>query len=160
MNVAFLLIGGNIGDRERSLQQAAAAIEKHCGAIVRRSHIYQTAAWGKEDQESFLNQALELHTTLPPEELLDCLLQIEETMGRVREIKYGPRIIDIDMLLFNDDVIDTRSLKVPHPELPNRRFTLQCLNDIAPLRKHPVSGKPVKQLLAECTDPLSVDKFS
>lgn len=160
MNVAFLLIGGNIGDRERSLQLAAEAIEAQCGTIAKRSHLYQTAAWGKEDQNSFLNQALELHTSLAAEELLDCLLQIEENLGRVREVKYGPRIIDIDILLFNDAVIDTRNLKVPHPELPNRRFTLQCLNDIAPLKKHPVSDKTIQQLLRECLDPLSVDKFN
>lgn len=159
MNIAYLLIGGNIGDRRQSLKLAAKAIEAQCGTISRYSHIYETAAWGKQDQNSFLNQALELQTSLSAHELLDCVLQIEEDMGRIREIKYGPRTIDIDVLLFNDAVIDTSNLKVPHPELPNRRFTLQCLNDIAAKKKHPVSGKTIKQLLADCPDPLSVDKF-
>ena len=159
MNVAYLLIGGNIGDRKRALEMASEAIEEQCGTISKRSFIYETAAWGKEDQNPFLNQAIELQTKFSPHELLDYLLQIEETMGRVREIKYGPRIIDIDMLFFNDAVIDTRDLKIPHPELPNRRFTLQCLHDIASLKKHPVSGKTIEELLAECPDPLSVDKF-
>ena len=159
MNVAYLLIGGNIGDRKEALEKASEAIERQCGIITNRSSIYETAAWGKEDQNSFLNQALEVQTSLSAHELLDCLLQIEEDMGRVREVKYGPRIIDIDMLLYDDAIIDTRDLKIPHPELPNRRFTLQCLNDIAAQKKHPVSEKTIQELLAICPDPLSVDKF-
>lgn len=159
MNVAYLLIGGNIDNRLHYLQTAFAAIEESCGTIVNASSIYETAAWGKQDQQNFLNQALELQTELPAHELLDHLLAIEEKIGRVREVKYGPRIIDIDILLFNDDAIDTRHLIVPHPELPNRRFALQPLADIAANRLHPISGKTINQLLKECKDPLSVDKF-
>ena len=159
MNVAYLLIGGNMGNRLQYLEKAKAAIQKACGAITASSSIYETAAWGKEDQQSFLNQALEVDTALSADEVLDNILSIEEELGRVREIKYGPRIIDIDILLFNDEVIDTRRLMVPHPELPNRRFALQPLSDIAPFKKHPISGKTINELLAECRDTLSVDKF-
>jgi|SRR5215203_3141898 len=159
MNVAYLLTGGNTGNRLQFLNKAAAEIKKHCGTIVSKSCIYETAAWGIKDQNSFLNQALKLSTVLFPHELLDCLLQIEENLGRIRKEKYGPRIIDIDILLFNDDVIDARNLKIPHPELPNRRFALQALNDIAPDIVHPVSKKTIAQILKECTDPLGVDKF-
>ena len=159
MNVAYLLTGGNTGNRLQYLNKAAAEIKKNCGTIVLKSFVYETAAWGIEDQNSFLNQALKLSTPLFPQELLDSLLQIEENLGRIRKEKYGPRIIDIDILLFNDDVVDARNLKIPHPELPNRRFALQCLNDIAPDLVHPVSKKTIAQILKECIDPLGVDKF-
>jgi len=159
MNVAYLLIGGNTGDRLHYLQTASEAIKKQCGRIKKASSIYETAAWGILNQNNFLNQALEISTKLSTFELLDCILQIEESMGRVRNEKYGPRIIDIDILLFNDEIIDARNLKIPHPELPNRRFALQCLCDIAPRKRHPVLNKTIDKLLKDCTDPLSVDKF-
>ena len=159
MNVAYLLIGGNMHNRLHYLKTSVSAIEKDCGKITATSSIYETAAWGKEDQQSFLNQALEVQTNLSANEVLDVVLSIEEQIGRIREVKYGPRVIDIDILLFNDDVIDTSRLRVPHPELPNRRFALQPLADIAGSKQHPISNKTIAALLAECADPLSVDKF-
>ena len=159
MNVAYLLTGGNTGNRLQYLNKAATEIKKRCGTIVSKSFIYETAAWGVKEQNSFLNQALKLSTTLSAQELLDSLLEIEENLGRVRKEKYGPRLIDIDILLFNDDVVDASNLKIPHPELSNRRFALQCLNDIAPDIVHPVSKKTIAQILKECTDPLGVDKL-
>ena len=159
MNIAYLLTGGNIGDRLAHLQAAKTAIEKDCGIITNASDIYETEAWGGIDQSPFLNQALELQTHLSATELLHCLLKIEQHMGRERIIKYGPRIIDIDILFFNMDIIDTNELKVPHPQMQHRRFVLQCLNDIAPLYMHPVLKKTVAQLLAECTDKLNVHKI-
>src|SRR5215218_2963507 len=94
MNVAYLLIGGNMGDREQYLSSARQLIEKNCGAIIHQSSIYQTAAWGLEEQDAFLNQAIKIKTTLNPVELLQTILKIEEALGRKRELKYGPRIID------------------------------------------------------------------
>jgi len=160
MNEAYLLIGGNIGDRMQYLSKAKQAIEKECGEIVNQSSIYETEAWGMTNQSAFLNQALMIKTKLPAEDLLQTLLNIEEQLGRKRAVKYGPRIIDIDILMFNDDIINIHHLKIPHPEMQNRRFALQCLNDVAPGKIHPVLKRTVAQLLAECTDPLTVNKFS
>jgi 2-amino-4-hydroxy-6-hydroxymethyldihydropteridine diphosphokinase len=160
MNKAYLLIGGNMGDRESYLSKAKTAIEKECGKIIKQSAIYETEAWGMTEQSAFLNQALAVQTRLDPEELLYAILTIEEKLGRKREIKYGPRIIDIDILLFNNEIINIHNLRIPHPEMQNRRFALQCLNDIASKKNHPVFRKTIAQLLAECTDPLTVNKFS
>src|SRR6476469_310737 len=105
MNTAFLLIGGNLGNRLENLARAKAAIAQHCGDIVAASAIYETAAWGLEAQPHFLNQALELHTFSKPHALLQCLLDVEKSLGRVREVKYGPRLIDIDILLYDSVVL-------------------------------------------------------
>jgi 2-amino-4-hydroxy-6-hydroxymethyldihydropteridine diphosphokinase len=159
MNKVYLLTGGNLGDREKNLQQAADHINVTCGQIVRSSSFYETAAWGKTDQPAFLNQALELHTTLSPEALMEQLLEIENIMGRKRTEKLGPRIIDIDMLLYEDRVLDTSLLKLPHPALPQRRFALVPLAEIAPRLLHPVLYKTISQLLQECSDTLPVHKL-
>lgn len=160
MNEVYLLIGGNMGDREGYLTKAKDTIEKRCGEIASQSAIYETEAWGITDQSAFLNQALCIKTKSSPEQLLKLILEIEEDLGRKRQVKYGPRIIDIDILLFDDDVINIHHLKIPHPEMQNRRFALQCLQDIAPEKIHPVLNKTITQLLAECPDPLTVNKFS
>src|SRR2546421_5689263 len=143
MNIAFLLIGGNIGNREENLGKARGLLEKYCGKIIRLSSIYETAAWGKTDQPAFLNQALEIETSLTAKDLLEKNLEIEKLMGRRRNEKYGPRIIDIDILLFNDEVHDEPFLKIPHPELQNRRFALIPLNEIDPGLYHPVLKKTI-----------------
>jgi len=159
MNEAFLLTGGNMGDRIKFLFQAKVSIEKKCGRILKRSSIYETAAWGKEDQEAFFNQVLKIETELTAPELLQTILKIEEELGRKRQIKYGPRIIDIDILFFNDEIIDISGLKIPHPQMHNRRFVLVPLNEISPQKLHPAFHKTISQLLAECPDPLTVNKF-
>ena len=159
-NKAYLLIGGNIGDRLVALSKARAAIEENCGKIIKESSVYETAAWGNEDQAAFLNQAVEIETDHAPEELLKNILQSEEALGRKRELQYGPRIIDIDILFFNDDVIQHDGLKIPHPRMQYRRFVLVPLNEIAPELIHPVLQKSVNALLQECTDPLAVNKFN
>jgi 2-amino-4-hydroxy-6-hydroxymethyldihydropteridine diphosphokinase len=160
MNEAYLLTGGNIGVRLDYLARAKEAIKKKCGDILQVSSIYETAAWGMENQEAFLNQVLEIETNLNPDELLQSILQIEEGLGRKRELKYGPRTIDIDILFFNDQVIDQEGLKIPHPQLQNRRFVLVPLNEIASNKIHPIFKKTISQLLAECPDPLTVNKFN
>jgi 2-amino-4-hydroxy-6-hydroxymethyldihydropteridine diphosphokinase len=159
MNRAFLLIGGNIGDRLSSLRLARLLLAQKCGRIISSSDVYETAAWGNIDQSSFLNQAIELETSLAADELLACALKAEQSMGRERKEKYGPRIIDIDILLFNNDIIEKEQLSVPHPQLPNRRFALRCLCDIAAEVIHPIFGKTIKQLLSECVDPLEVRRL-
>lgn len=159
MNKAYLLIGGNIGNREGYLASARKWIEQTCGNIIRHSSLYQTAAWGLEDQDAFLNQVLLIETSLQPLPLLHKLLWIEEEIGRKRELKYGPRIIDIDILLFNDEKINDQGLTIPHPQMQNRRFVLEPLNEIAPGMMHPVLHKDINQLLLECADKLAVQKF-
>ena len=159
MNKAYLLIGGNIGDRELNLTRAKEYIVQKCGELSAQSSIYQTAAWGLEDQEPFLNQVLLIETIFDPYQLLKEILAIEELLGRKRDVKYGPRIIDIDILLFDDEIISTKGLTVPHPQMQNRRFVLEPLAEIAGSFFHPVLKKSIVQLLEECPDKLAVQKF-
>jgi len=160
MNTVYLLTGGNVGNRQQYLQESARLIEAACGKIIRRSAIYETAAWGKTDQAAFLNQALELSTLLAPAVLMKQLLAIEQTAGRKRAEKYGPRTIDIDILLFNKEIIQSALLTIPHAQMANRRFVLEPLNEIAPDYIHPVLKKTIARLLQLCPDPLPVKKFS
>lgn len=160
MNNAYLLTGGNLGNREMNLAFARENISLHCGTITRISSIYETAAWGKTDQPSFLNQALEIKTELSARQLMRRILKVEKMMERIRKERYGPRIIDIDILLFNNEIHNYPLLKLPHPEMQNRRFALMPLAEIAPGIIHPVLKKPVKQLLKECPDKLEVKKYS
>ena len=157
---AYILIGGNIGDRFANLLTAKELINKQCGTIIKESSVYQTAAWGLKEQPDFLNQVLILSTTLNPETLMRSLLSVEETMGRKRSIKFGPRIIDLDILLINDFLIESEFLTVPHPALQQRKFALIPLNEVAPDLLHPVENKTINQLLTECNDELVVQKIS
>ena len=150
------MTGGNLGNREENLATARAYIDKKCGRVTKSSSLYETAAWGKSDQPSFLNQALEIQTALTPQNLLQKILDIEKEIGRVREEKYGPRIIDIDILLFNDKIYNFSLLKIPHPEMQNRRFVLVPLAEIAPGVIHPVFKKTIAELLTICPDKLEV----
>ncbi|WP_235918460.1 2-amino-4-hydroxy-6-hydroxymethyldihydropteridine diphosphokinase [Sediminibacterium soli] len=158
--MAYLLTGGNLGNREENLQKACALIEERCGKIQSSSSIYETEAWGMRDQPAFFNQALALQTSLLPAELMRELLAIESEMGRTRTVKMGPRTIDIDILLIGDQVIHTDLLTLPHPAMASRRFVLLPLSEIAPALVHPVLHKTISVLLAECTDPLDVQKKS
>jgi 2-amino-4-hydroxy-6-hydroxymethyldihydropteridine diphosphokinase len=159
MNKAYLLTGGNMGDREQNLATAREWIEADCGRIIHASSTYETAAWGKTDQPAFLNQALEIYTSLNAKQLIRHVLKIEKKMGRVRKEKYGPRMIDIDILLFNNEIVITSFLKIPHPEMQNRRFVLAPLAEIAPNVIHPILNKTMTELLNDCPDKLEVKKY-
>jgi len=159
MNKAYLLTGGNMGDREAALKKARNYIRQYCGTVSARSSIYETAAWGNTEQAPFLNQALEIQTNLEPSRLLDQLLKIESMIGRIRKEKYGPRTIDIDILFYDDQIHNDTFLKLPHPEIQNRRFVLVPLAEIAPEFIHPVFQKTIAELLAACRDPLTVSKL-
>ncbi len=160
MNRAYLLTGSNLGNREENLTQAREMITKHAGIITSASSIYETAPWGHTDQPPFLNQALEISTALTARQLIRRILKTEKLMGRERKEKYGPRLIDIDILLFNDEKHNYPLLKVPHPEMQHRRFALTALAEIAGETVHPVLQKTIGALLKECTDPLEVKKYS
>jgi 2-amino-4-hydroxy-6-hydroxymethyldihydropteridine diphosphokinase len=160
MNTAYLLMGGNLGDRLSYLQQATSLIQKYCGNPTNASAVYETAAWGLTDQPSFYNQALAIHTTLTPENLMKELLRIETAMGRERTIRLGPRTIDLDILLIDQQVIASDLLTLPHPFLPERRFALTPLCEIAPDLVHPVLHKTIRELLDSCPDNSDVQKKS
>ena len=159
MNKAYLLTGGNLGDRQQYLATARQFINQQCGTIAVASSLYETAAWGNTDQPAFLNQAIEITTTLTARQLIRRILKIEKQMGRVRQEKYGPRVIDIDILLFNNEKHNYPFLKLPHPEMQNRRFALLPLAEIAPDIIHPVMNKTVTELLKECKDELQVSRM-
>ncbi len=159
MNKAYLLIGGNEGDSLNFLKQAREYISVLLGEIVGQSAIYETAAWGKTNQPNFLNQVLLIETSLAAEVLMSNILIIEKKMGRVRNEKYGARTIDIDILFYNEEIINLPDLKIPHPEIQNRKFALVPMNEIASLFVHPVFKKNIQTLLNECGDVLDVKKM-
>ena len=158
MNKTYLLLGSNMGNSRQQLGIAQKHIEKNIGAITRCSSLYQTAAWGKTDQPDFLNQVIIVETELSAAATMQTILSIEKKMGRLRTEKNAPRIIDIDILLFNKEIIDSSNLSVPHPQLQNRRFVLIPLNELSPNLIHPILRKTIHQLLRVCTDKLAVKK--
>ena len=159
MNKVYLLTGGNMGNRQAMLEQAKNRIQKEIGVISACSEIYETAAWGKADQPSFLNQALEITALLSAREVLSGVLSIEAKMGRFRQAKFGPRIIDIDILLYNNAIINEPGLIIPHARLAGRRFALTPLAEIAPDYVHPILKETIGTLLLNCKDELPVKKL-
>ncbi len=155
---AFLLLGSNLGDRTATLTRAQHELET-VGRIIDASSFYQTAAWGKTDQPDFINQAVHLHTLLPAETLLQVCLNIEKYLGRERIEKWGARTLDIDIIFYDNEIINTLTLQVPHPRMHLRRFVLAPMAEIAGAMIDPVSKKTVKQLLDECEDNLEVKKI-
>lgn len=159
MNNVFLLLGSNLGDRKLYLQQAIMHIAYDIAPTLKISSVYETQSWGKTDEPDYLNMVIELETELPAQTILNKILAIEQVMGRVREEKWGSRIIDIDILYYNDAIINEPGLHVPHPELHNRRFTLEPLAEIAPDFVHPVLKKNNLWLKNELKDSLIVKKL-
>lgn len=156
MNKIFLITGGNIGDRKKNLQTAALLIEKNIGKIIESSSLYETEAWGNNNQPSFYNQVHIIESKFSAEQIMDKILQIEKEMGRIRTIKNAERIIDIDILFFNDEIINLANLIIPHTEISNRKFVLMPLNELSPKMIHPVLKKTINELLSLCKDTLKV----
>ncbi len=159
MSQVYLLLGANLGDRSVQMKKAFYEIEKQIGKITRYSTIYETAAWGKEEEPSYLNQAVQVETDLSPLTILHITNEIENKLGRVRYIKWGSRIIDIDILFYDNILIESEQLKIPHPLLHHRKFVLIPLSEIAPNFIHPVFNKTVSELLRDVEDDLSVESF-
>jgi 2-amino-4-hydroxy-6-hydroxymethyldihydropteridine diphosphokinase len=158
MNNAYLLIGGNLGDRLANLNNAIQKIELHCGKIISSSTIYETAAWGFTEQPPFFNQALQVETALSATELMQQLLIIELSLGRERLLPLGPRTIDLDIIYFNNEIIQNDIVSIPHPRMEQRNFVLIPLNEIAPTFLHPVLNIPTSTLLKQCRDESHVYK--
>lgn len=159
MNKTYLLLGSNMGNSRQQLSKAKSFIKKEIGKILRQSDLYTTAAWGNTNQPDFLNQVIMVETTLDALQTMQTILIIEKKMGRIRAEKNAPRIIDIDILFFNKEIIDQEGLSIPHPQIQNRHFVLVPLNQLSPNFKHPVFKKTVHQLFIHCPDKLNVKKF-
>ena len=155
----YLLLGSNLGDRTALLQVARTQLATTVGKIIATSALYETAAWGREDQPAFLNQALAIRTNLSTDQLLVQCQAAERHAGRQRHERWGNRTLDVDILLFGDVIIDEPSLTVPHKRLVERRFALVPLAEIAGPLVHPQLGATISELLACCPDPLPVQPW-
>lgn len=160
MQHIFLGLGSNLGDRKNHIKQAINEIGIQIGKVVRQSHLYKTAAWGKTDQSYFLNQVIEVETEKAPIAVLDGILSVEQKLGRVRDEKWGERIIDIDLLFYDSNIVELPRLLVPHPFIAERRFVLVPMHELAPDLIHPLLQRSIADLLADCPDSLPVEKLT
>jgi 2-amino-4-hydroxy-6-hydroxymethyldihydropteridine diphosphokinase len=161
MKNVFLGIGTNLGKRENNLEAAIKRVEENIGPVLKYSSIYETEPWGFKAEDQFLNLVIMVKTDLRPSVLLEQILKIEYSLGRVRSTeRYSSRLIDIDILLYEDIIVDSQNLKIPHPLLHERRFVLVPLCEIAPDLIHPILNKSVAMLLEICEDVSKVLKYA
>lgn len=154
----YLALGTNLGNRIENLRRAIRQLAPKV-TVTHLSSVYETAPWGVTDQPDFLNLVMQGTTELSPIQLLDLLKTVEQNMGRTHTIRYGPRVIDLDILLYDNAVVQTERLEIPHPRLAERRFVLVPLDEIAPGVLHPSLGRTAHMLLTELHDDSAIQKF-
>jgi 2-amino-4-hydroxy-6-hydroxymethyldihydropteridine diphosphokinase len=160
MNKVFLSLGSNRGNRQKYINDAIVILEKKGGKMLRTSFVYETEPWKMNDGTNFLNQVILLETSLDAQQIMNLIIETETSMGRIRsKAGYEPRTIDIDILFFNEEIIESLSVIVPHPLVSERRFILEPLCEIAPNYIHPILKKSLKQLLVDCPDKHSIGRF-
>ncbi len=152
MEESILLLGSNLGNRELAMAQAMEKIEEQVGEIIAHSSIFESEAWGFEDKNLFLNQAIKVNTELSPQQLLNTLLEIEHSLGRVRTGKLSARTIDLDILFYGNQKINTDKLTIPHPRISDRLFTLLPLAEITKNEPLPVLETTAQELIKNCSD--------
>ena len=160
MNKVYILLGGNLGNREKLFSEAREMIRNEIGAITKLSSIYETESWGFNTEQLFLNQVILIETEYSAIDTLSLLLNIEKQLGRKRSSNnYESRSIDLDILFFNDTINNSKELQVPHPRLHQRMFTLVPLNEIASQKIHPVFNEKISTLKEKCSDKSKVNLF-
>jgi 2-amino-4-hydroxy-6-hydroxymethyldihydropteridine diphosphokinase len=149
MKIAYLALGSNLGDRPGNLARAIEQLASTDLRVLRISSVWETEPRDLPDQPWFLNQVIEVETSLFPRQLLQRLHRVERSLGRVRAIPKGPRLIDIDILFFGRAVVASPDLKIPHPRMPDRRFVLEPLAELVPDLRHPVTRRTIRQMLSD-----------
>jgi 2-amino-4-hydroxy-6-hydroxymethyldihydropteridine diphosphokinase len=157
VEVVFL-IGGNLGDRVRNLKLARELLSEKF-ELVDFSRIFETEAWGGQSKGQYLNQAILVRTLIPAQEVLGLIQEIECHLGRTRELKWGDRTMDIDIIFYGDQIIEEENLVIPHPYMAERRFVLEPLQDLIPEFQHPKLAQSVSYLLMACEDMTAVKPF-
>jgi 2-amino-4-hydroxy-6-hydroxymethyldihydropteridine diphosphokinase len=152
MNTVYIQLGSNIGERKSYIAKSMDQIEENIGKIIIESSIFETIPWGNENQNNFLNSVIKINTTLDAFRVLKKSQEIENNLGRERVEKWGERTIDIDILFYNNEIINTTKLNIPHPFIQKRKFVLVPLSEIAPNYIHPTLKKNISTLLSECKD--------
>ena len=152
MNIVYLQLGSNIGDREQQLESAISEIKEKVGDIIKTSKVYESSPWRVDGQSNYLNQVLKVKTEIDAESILSVVLEVENNLGRKRIEKWGERLIDIDIIFYNNEIIETAELCIPHKHMHERKFVLTPLNEIASDYIHPKYNKTVADLLIECND--------
>lgn len=160
MAIAYIGLGSNLKDKKSNIQKAIDSIkEKKIVKEIKVSSLFLTEPVGKKEQPDFLNLVIKGKTELGPFELLSSLLEIENNLGRKRKEKWGPREIDLDILFYDDIMVNQENLVIPHPEIPNRRFVLVPLMELSPDLKHPLLNKNIRQLLKDTKDHSKVEPY-
>ncbi|MCF6242791.1 MAG: 2-amino-4-hydroxy-6-hydroxymethyldihydropteridine diphosphokinase [Bacteroidales bacterium] len=162
MHTVYLSLGSNIGNKLKNLQIAKSEIALQVGKIVKSGNLYETEPWGFKNEEWFLNTVLKIETRFSAIETLEKCLFIEKEMGRIRntrQIGYTARIIDIDLLFFDNELINSEELSIPHPHIQNRKFVLYPMSDIDADFMHPKLNKSIKYLLKECKDNTQIKRI-